>query len=239
MPLLRTLPLSTLDDAAYDRLWPLLDEGERARARRFVFEVNRREYVAAHGLARLWLGRLLGRPPAALAFAPLTPQGKPGLVDAPAGLDFNLSHTDGLVACAVTLEVGTRIGVDVERGERRIGAELAAAMFAPEELAWLDARPAGRSGRDLVTFWTLKEAYIKALGLGLSLPTDSFAMAPEGPALIRHDGSLPSGQACRLWTRDLPSGHAAAVAWMGSARMEGDGQPPTDLVMEEGLADLW
>ncbi|MEA1652629.1 4'-phosphopantetheinyl transferase superfamily protein [Nitrospirillum sp. BR 11164] len=239
MPLLRTLPLSTLDDAAYARLWPLLDEGEQVRARRFVFEANRREYVAAHGLARLWLGRLLGRPPAALVFTPLTPQGKPGLVGAPVGLDFNLSHTDGLVACAVTLDAGTRIGVDVERGDRRIGAEVATAMFAPEELAWLDARPAGRGGPDLVTFWTLKEAYIKALGLGLSLPTDSFAMAPDaitphGPALIRHDGSLPPGQACRLWRRDLPSGHAVAVAWMGPV-----GQPPADLGMEEGLADLW
>ncbi|TWB42893.1 4'-phosphopantetheinyl transferase family protein [Nitrospirillum viridazoti] len=239
MPLLRTLPLSPLDDAAYARLWPLLDEGEQARARRFVFEANRREYVAAHGLARLWLGRLLGRPPAALAFTPLTPQGKPGLVDAPAGLDFNLSHTDGLVACAVTLDAGARIGVDVERRDRRIGAELATAMFAAEELAWLDARPAGRGGPDLVTFWTLKEAYIKALGVGLSLPTDSFAMAPEGPALVRHDGSLPSDLACRLWVRDLPSGHTAAVAWLGPAWLEGEGQLPADLVTEEGLADLW
>ncbi|MEA1674897.1 4'-phosphopantetheinyl transferase family protein [Nitrospirillum sp. BR 11163] len=239
MPLLRTLPLTLLDEAAYARLWPLLDEGEQIRARRFVFEANRREYVAAHGLARLWLGRVLGRSPAALAFTLLTPQGKPGLVDAPAGLDFNLSHTDGLVACAMTLEAGTRVGVDVERGDRRIGVEVATAMFAAEELAWLDARPTGRSGPDLVTFWTLKEAYIKALGLGLSLPTDSFAIAPDGPILVRHDGALPAGRECRLWTRDLPSGHKAAVAWMGPAWMEGDGQPSTDLVMEEGLADLW
>jgi 4'-phosphopantetheinyl transferase len=234
MPLLRTLPLALLDEAAYVRLWPLLDEGEQARARRFVFEANRREYVAAHGLARLWLGRLLGRPPAALAFAPLTPQGKPGLVGAPAGLDFNLSHTDGLVACAVTLAIGTRVGVDVEQGDRRIGADVATAIFAAEELAWLDGRPAGRGGPDLVTFWTLKEAYIKVLGLGLSLATDSFAILPDRLELIRHDGSLPAGQTCRLWARDLPSGHKAAVAWTGP-----EGQPPADLVMEEGLADLW
>ncbi|TWB46092.1 4'-phosphopantetheinyl transferase family protein [Nitrospirillum pindoramense] len=234
MPLLRTLPLVLLDADTYARLWSLLDEGERARANRFMFEANRQEYVAAHGLVRLWLGRLLDRPPAALAFAPITPQGKPGLVDGPPGLDFNLSHTEGLVACAVTLEPDCRVGADVEPGGRHIGADVATAMFAAEELAWLDARPAGRSGPDMVSVWTLKEAYIKALGVGLSLPTDSFAIQPDGPCLIRHDGSMPVGQGCRLWTRDLASGHKAAVAWVGP-----EGRPAADLVMEEGLADLW
>ncbi|MEE3623720.1 4'-phosphopantetheinyl transferase superfamily protein [Nitrospirillum sp. BR 11752] len=233
MPLLRTLPLVLLDAETYSRLWSLLDEGERARANRFMFEANRREYVAAHGLVRLWLGRLVGRPPAALAFTPVTVQGKPGLVDGPPGLDFNLSHTEGLVACVVTLQPGCRVGVDVEPGGRHIGADVATAMFAAEELAWLDARPAGRSGPDMVSVWTLKEAYIKALGMGLSLPTDSFAIQPDMPRLIRDDGSLPVGQGCRLWTRDLASGHKAAVALMGP-----EDRLATDLTVEEGLADL-
>ncbi|WP_159107318.1 4'-phosphopantetheinyl transferase superfamily protein [Azospirillum sp. B4] len=233
MLVLRTLPLALLDGAAYDRLWSVLDAGEQARAQRFVFERNRREYVAAHGLARLLLARLLGRAPAALSFTTVTPQGKPGLVDAPAGLDFNLSHTDGLVACGVTLAPGVRLGVDVEASDRRIGADLATAMFAAEELAWLDGRPAGRGGPDLVAIWTLKEAYIKALGIGLSLPTDSFAIRPDTLELCRHDGSLSPGQDCRLWARDLPSGHTLAVATIGP-----EGQPPIDLVVEEGLAGL-
>ncbi|MDZ5649644.1 4'-phosphopantetheinyl transferase family protein [Nitrospirillum sp. BR 11828] len=233
MPLLRTLPLVLLDADTYARLWSLLDEGERARANRFMFEANRREYVAAHGLVRLWLGHLLDRPPAALAFTPVTAQGKPGLVDGLPDLDFNLSHTDGLVACAVTRGPGCRVGADVEPGGRHIGADVATAMFAAEELAWLDARPAGRSGPDMVGVWTLKEAYIKALGMGLSLPTDSFAIQPDGPRLIRHDGSLPAGQACRLWTRDLPSGHKAAVALMGP-----EDRLAVDLTVEEGVSDL-
>ncbi|MBB6251865.1 4'-phosphopantetheinyl transferase family protein [Nitrospirillum iridis] len=234
MPLLRTLPLALLDEAAYGRLWGLLDGAEQARALRFVFERNRREYVAAHGLARLWLGRLLDRSPAALTFAPVTPQGKPGLVDGPADLDFNLSHTDGLVACAVTWAPGTRVGVDVEVADRAVGADVATAMFAAEELAWLDSRPAGRGGRDVIAFWTLKEAYIKALGQGLSLPTDSFAILPDTLALVRHGGSLPAGQACRLWARDLPSGHKAALALLAP-----EDQALADLRVGEGLADLW
>ncbi|MDE1146026.1 MAG: 4'-phosphopantetheinyl transferase superfamily protein [Azospirillaceae bacterium] len=235
---LRTLSLAEVDATVYDRLWRLLNGEEQARAERFVFERNRREFVAAHGLTRLLLGRLAGRDPAALSFAPITPQGKPGLVDAPPALDFNLSHTDGLVACAVTLAPGARVGLDVEDGARDVGADIATHMFSADELAWLDGRPGGRDGPDLMTFWTLKEAYIKALGMGLSLPTDSFSILPAAASgdwtLVRHDGSLAVGQGCRFWCRDLPSGHKLALAVVAP-----EDQLPADPVMGEGLADLW
>jgi 4'-phosphopantetheinyl transferase len=178
-----------LSDADEVRLGTLLDDEERARAARFRFARHRREFVAAHALARLALEREGGRPAASWRFVTGS-HGRPALVDPPAGLTFNISHTSGLVACAVGR--GAEIGVDVEhtdRGGRLL--DVAERYFSADEAAELRGHPPDRQARRFLEYWTLKEAYIKARGLGLALPLGqfTFGIAEEGIS-IRFDPEL-------------------------------------------------
>jgi 4'-phosphopantetheinyl transferase len=168
-----------LEDVPADGLsrWTaLLDAEEQARAARFVHERDRRSFVAAHALLRIVLQRLAGRPAPTWRFE-AGPRGKPALhPDHGLGrLTFNISHTQGAVACAMTLDHA--IGVDIEAVDRRVEMlGIARSHFAPAEFALLAAPDADR--RDLFfRLWTLKEAYIKAHGDGLALPLQQFAFS--------------------------------------------------------------
>jgi 4'-phosphopantetheinyl transferase len=177
------LTLDDVPDDAWTRWSTLLDDDERARAARFVHERDRRQFIAAHALLRVLLQHLAERPAGAWRFIALS-HGKPALhPDHRLGrLAFNISHTHGAVACAMTLDHA--IGVDIEDVERsgRL-LEIADAYFAPEELALLRAAPADQQRALFFRLWTLKEAYIKAHGDGLSLPLDQFAFALSPPAI--------------------------------------------------------
>ncbi len=162
----------------------LLDESELARLGRFRFEKDQHLYLVAHALTRLALDRHLGeRDPGSFRFA-AGPHGRPELVGAPRGFFFNLSHTEGLVA--VGIAEGREVGVDVEEAKARNATrDVAQRFFAPNEHGTLDGlSEAGWVGR-FFDFWTLKEAYLKARGAGLSLPLDQFDFT-FGPA----DGAL-------------------------------------------------
>jgi 4'-phosphopantetheinyl transferase len=206
------LDLALLSAADRARLRGVLDAEEVGRAERFLRPENRDEFIAAHGLKRLVLAPLAGRAAADLRFT-TTPEGKPRLVDGPPGLDFNLTHTAGLVACAVG--IGVQVGVDAERERRSVTPDVATAMFAPAELAWLDARDGGRTGPSVLALWTLKEAVVKALGKGLALDTQAFTVTVSPPALADAGGLLPPGTVCHLDQRRLDSGHLLALAVIG------------------------
>jgi 4'-phosphopantetheinyl transferase len=97
-----------------------------------------------------------------------------------AGLHFNLSHTTGLVTCLVgRME---RLGVDTENTQRPMTdlMQLARRYFAPAEVAALDATAEHQRRELFFRFWTLKESYIKARGIGLSLGLSRFAFAVSG-----------------------------------------------------------
>lgn len=150
----------------------LLNAEEQARQDRFVFERNRRQFAVARVLVRQILASYSGIAAAELRFV-ANQYGRPALVQA-AALEFNLSHTDGLAALAVT-RTG-EIGVDVEDADRRSRPEeVAEHFFAPTEVAALMALPEGERRARFFDLWTLKEAYIKARGMGLAIPLDAFA----------------------------------------------------------------
>lgn len=169
-------------DAARDP--PLLDDyeallspAERERNRRFVFARHRHQDLVTRALVRTVLSAYCPTvAPAAWAFAS-GPFGRPeiaGPTPAPP-LRFSLSHTDGLVACLVADD--RDVGVDVEDVRRGCATvEIAERYFAPDEVRDLRAWPPElRPGR-FFAYWTLKEAYVKARGLGLQLPLDRFAI---------------------------------------------------------------
>ena len=157
----------------------LLSSEERARHDAFVFDADRHLFLTAHAMLRAVLGRQLSRPPESLAFAP-GPWGRPELVGLgePPPLRFNLSHTHGRVALVVTRRMDC--GVDVERHDRSVDpirlSDLVMTRAERHRLHTLS--PAAAQAR-FFKIWTLKEAYMKARGMGFSLSPQSFSIEPD------------------------------------------------------------
>jgi 4'-phosphopantetheinyl transferase len=174
------------DDARTERALALLDPGERARAGRLRDRHDARRYVFAHALARTTLTWYAPDvPPARWRFG-VGEHGRPEIADGASPLRFNLSHTAGLVACAVAR--GRDVGVDVEhlfppRWSDETCLEIAAAEFAPAEAAALAAAPPAERRARFFELWTLKEAYVKARGLGLALPLRGFSFDSRAPEI--------------------------------------------------------
>ena len=198
--------------AAYRDLMPA---GERTRQQRFHFERHGHQYLIARALVRTTLSRYTGVAPEQWRFC-INRYGRPE-IESPAGLAplrFNLSHTAGLVALAVVLK--SDIGVDVEDTHRkRIGIELADRYFSETEARALHALPPSLQRARFFEYWTLKEAYIKAKGMGLSIPLEqfSFHMEDERPLRISFDPSLHDRpDVWHFWLMQPTEHHKAALA---------------------------
>jgi 4'-phosphopantetheinyl transferase len=185
-----TMSTAGLDEAAVASWRGVLDAGERARADRFAFAEGRIAFTAAHALARAALGACTGYVPAAFAFTTGV-HGKPeAVVDGrPAGVAFNLSHTRGAVGVAVAAGEGP-VGFDLEPLARRAPLGVARRWFTAEERGWLEGLPEGERGEGFLRLWTLKEAFIKATGKGLTQDLSSFWFVVSPPA-IRFAATLP------------------------------------------------
>jgi 4'-phosphopantetheinyl transferase len=179
------IPVEAAGGALAARLEALLDPSERARMARFLMAADRRRFLAAHAGLRILLGAALACAPASLTFV-ANPYGKPALPERE--LEFSLSHS-GAVAL-VGLTAGAEIGIDVEQirpiEERE---SLAARYFHPSEAAALALLDDAQREIGFFRTWTRKEAYVKALGLGLSMDLASFsvASAPESWSLLDLD----------------------------------------------------
>jgi 4'-phosphopantetheinyl transferase len=179
--------LSRVD--AYRRL---MDAAERARHDRLLRQTDRTSFLITRALVRTLLSRFVDVPAAEWTFT-ANAHGRPEAANLPPGsppLRFNISHTSGLVACAVT--VGRDIGLDVEDIDRPVAHDVAGRFFAPREVADLRALPPDRQRVAFFDYWTLKEAYIKARGLGLALPLHHFAfdLTRGGDPLITFDETM-------------------------------------------------
>jgi 4'-phosphopantetheinyl transferase len=167
-------------------LRPLLSPDELERAARFRFEKHRRRYVVRRGQLRRLLGSYLGRPAGDLVFD-YGERGKPAVAgegDKPPHerLEFNLSDSEDLTVYAVAH--GAEIGVDVEILRPMPDAlSISESFFSAPERETLRAVPEERRAEAFFNCWTRKEAYLKAIGEGLSEPLDSFVvtLAPGDP----------------------------------------------------------
>jgi 4'-phosphopantetheinyl transferase len=192
-----------------------LSQDERVRHARFRFESDRDIYLVAHVLVRRMLARVAGVAPESFAFV-AGEHGRPE-ISAPAGanaLRFNLSHTHGLVACAVTRAAD--IGVDVEYVERKVEVmNVATHVFSVVEVEALEALSGEAQRERFFELWTLKEAYIKAIGKGLSAPLRAITFDPAqpDPVPVRFDAEVADDDA-RWCLRRFPVGvrHRLAVA---------------------------
>jgi 4'-phosphopantetheinyl transferase len=189
-----------------------LADDELARAERLRFPEHRSRFVVAHGLLRAILARYLGAEPAEIRFR-YGRWGKPFLLDERDPLRFNMTHSEDMVLFAVT--TGCEVGIDVERiNPHRAIDRLARRYFSEAENAAFAAVSEAMRGEAFFTCWTRKEAYIKAIGRGLSLPLHLFdvSLAPEEPPAIlgsREDPEAPSRW--RVLAVNPGPGYAAAV----------------------------
>ncbi|MFD1469342.1 4'-phosphopantetheinyl transferase family protein [Hymenobacter caeli] len=186
-----------------------LSEAERARQARFRTGALRQTYGRAHGFLRAVLGRYLDTAAAAVAFAAGAPRSKPAL-PLSAGLDFNLSYRAGRALLAVANCCA--VGADVETLLPMTDAlALVQDLFSGPEQAALRATASGAAWEALFyTIWTRKEAYAKALGMGLSLPFAGFSV------LEAEAGRLVAPAGAYLASFAAGPGHQGALAALGA-----------------------
>ena len=194
-----------------------LSSDERIRAARFVFPIHRRHFTVGRGFQRAVLGRYLQLQPAQLRFR-YGQWGKPALTASQGGdLTFNLSNSGGIALLAVARR--RRLGVDVELIRPLTDlASIAESYFSAAENAVLANLPAEQQADAFFNCWTRKEAYIKAVGGGLSLPLDAFdvSLTPGAPAALL--ATRPDPAEARRWSLralDPAAGYAAALIFDG------------------------
>ena len=176
---------------------PQLGADERERAAGFRHPDSRRAYVGARLVVRELLSEV-ARERLGVDVAPgdwrfaVDAWGKPSVAAPELPLHFNLSKTRGWVLVAVAIDC--ELGCDIELLDPR-GDELALARryFHASEVEWLEHQSAAEHGRAFVRLWTLKEAYAKARGRGLSLGLDRIRVRLDGNLAVFEPGVDTSG----------------------------------------------
>ena len=171
------------EPAILRRLQTILCASEIARAARFHFSRDRNHFVVGRGILRALLGAYLSKSPESLIFN-YGPQDKPSLEtrDGSSPVNFNLSHSHGLVVYAFAL--GREVGIDLELIRPEFaGDDIAERYFSPRELTKLRSLPQALRAEGFYNCWTRKEAYVKARGEGLQIPLHGFdvSLTPGEP----------------------------------------------------------
>lgn len=222
------IPLDRVDEASRERFRGLLAPEESLRHDRFLVAGARDEYLVGRALVRTTLSHYGATEPQDWRFV-ANAYGRPAIAgDNAEKLVFNLSHTRGLVALAVASGAGAggadggeppAIGVDVETVSRASACrDLAGRYFAPSEAAFVRQADGSKLDERFFAFWTLKEAYIKARGMGLALPLDGFAFDvrsddPAADPTIAFTETCPDDPArWRFLRRSVSVEHRLALA---------------------------
>lgn len=176
----RVMRVSSLAESYYS----ILSTDEIARARTYRSLKALENFVLGRALLRAVLSKYSTVRPEAWSFK-LSVYGKPEIVapNCVRPFQFSLTHTNGLVACAIT--DGYDIGLDVENAARKVSIEVAHRYFAPSEVKALQATPAERRATLVLEYWILKEAFVKAYGVGLSIPLDAICFEISGTSVNR------------------------------------------------------
>lgn len=196
------------EDDQLERFRTTLEADELERAGRFHFEKHRRHFIVARGFLRSVISRYLRTQPEALRFE-YGPYGKPALASEHV-LRFNLSHSHEIALLAVAVDA--ELGVDVEHIRADFASEdIARRFFSRAEVEVFNALQQKEQVAAFFRCWTRKEAYIKAIGKGLSQALDAFdvTLAPGvEPRLLRTEGD----DAARWWMSDVEVGEGYAGA---------------------------
>jgi 4'-phosphopantetheinyl transferase len=195
-----------------------LSSDEKERSDRFHFSHLRHSFILTRGALRFLLGRYLNIAPSELQLG-YSATGKP-FVTSQANLKFNISHSGDIALYAFS--TASELGIDVERIRRLPDMlDIASEFFCQEEFREISSLPVEQRDLSFFLCWTRKEAYIKAIGTGLSVPLNEFRVTvrPEEPARLLHIHN--DEQRAKDWTlHDLTDemNYAAALAYQGEPR---------------------
>ncbi len=225
-------PDTIRDVALLTQYEQLLTKEELVRRQHFYFPEHRHQYLITRALVRTTLSRYLNVQPENLRFK-INRYGRPEIAASQGvPLRFNLSNTNGLIMCGVALQ--DDIGVDAETLTREIAAaDIAGRYFSQQEADDLGEMDERMKRDRFFQYWTLKESYIKARGMGLSLPLDQFTfhLPVKGTSMcLSFDPCLndnPDQWQC--WLLKPTPDHYAAI----SVRRAADS--PSALLMKEVL----
>lgn len=199
-----------------------LSPDEIERAHRFYFKRDQYTFIVSRAATRKILGAYLHAPPGELLFS-YGAKGKPELAGGynRAGIKFNVSHSGGFALLAVAR--GLCLGVDIEIVNEEFAREgIAEEFFSPNEIVALRTTALDARVQTFFSLWTRKEAYIKALGTGLSVPLNSFDVSSQLGARPDELGTRVSPNHGKRWTLyDLiaPPGYRAALVAEGRTHL--------------------
>lgn len=192
----------------------LLDPDELRQAARFRRATTRHQHVIGRAMARRLLCQCPDQAPQ-VRFA-TGKFGKPHVVTPPHALrPFNVAHTDGLVLCGIADPTADLVGVDIEALDRKTSSELAERYFSRPEVEYLRRQPADDQQAVFLRIWTLKEAFIKAIGTGLHTPLADFAfhdIESEHPRIEFLRPELEDGRQWNFVCHEPRAGYIAAAA---------------------------
>jgi 4'-phosphopantetheinyl transferase len=206
-------------NSVIQKLEHVLSKDEATYASRFHFEKDRRYCIVARGMLRMLLSYYLNSDPSQLRFSSNS-YGKPFLTFPSLNprLHFNLSHSRDLAL--YVFSYARQVGIDVEYKRAEIDIDsLARISFSSNEQAFLRSLPDNLKCDAFFNCWTRKEAYIKALGEGLSVPSPSYVdtFQPGEPTALFEDREDPRGIIC-LSLNGISTGdrYAGALAVEGT-----------------------
>ncbi|MEV7613329.1 4'-phosphopantetheinyl transferase superfamily protein [Streptomyces sp. NPDC089799] len=217
----------------------LLDSAELTRVPSFAHELDLARFVTGRTLAKTALARMAGTDPEAVSLRARCPgcggpHGKPRVVGPAAGWELSITHSGDVVAVALTL--GGPLGIDVERWEPWAGPGLPPEydlVLTPAERAAVDRLPEERRARAGLTYWTRKEAVLKATGEGLNTPMTDFTLSgpDEPPELLHWHGPDAAGRPVpALADLSLDGDYHGAVAVIGAGSVRATVHSGPDLL---------
>jgi 4'-phosphopantetheinyl transferase len=209
--------------AHIERVWPSsasherglgwLSPRERERYGRFRHDADREMFLLGRVMARTVVGRALGQRPDEWPWRE-GPRGRPEIDLPGVALSFNVAHSGGIVVCAVAREA--EVGIDIEdRSRARLDRDLVDRYCSPAEVADIASQPNEGWRDQFLKYWTLKEAYLKARGLGIAVHLSdlSFNLTSPGQVTVEFLDSLAGADpAWAFDLRDLGSDHFVALA---------------------------
>ena len=163
------------DQALTSQYYRILSRKECETITKIRSAEKRHESLVTKALARFVLSHSCRIAPEAVRFC-VNPHGKPALLPGVSSVPvrFNLSHCPGLAGCVMTLDAD--IGLDMEAQNRCVNLDLARRFFSLPEIMQLEKiQDSGARQALFLKLWTLKEAYVKAVGKGLSMGLDKFS----------------------------------------------------------------
>ncbi|MDX1901197.1 MAG: 4'-phosphopantetheinyl transferase superfamily protein [Gammaproteobacteria bacterium] len=165
----------------YEKYLSLLDENEQTRAAKFKFDIHRQRFVIARGILRNILQNYTETPAKEILLTS-EPQKKPYLKNNPKKIEFNLSHSEDKMLCAITLD--NPVGVDIEKMRTECDLRIADRFFSASENHLLSTLDNDQKMKMFFQLWTAKEAIVKMTGKGLWTALNSFSVDPKKPSQV-------------------------------------------------------